>query len=114
MGSFNILLADVTCSVCKKQYEGRIQFKYGNVSFREFRVGDSIMWGGNQIGSPDAKKVKVYGILEVELCPICGQVNVDEEFDLYVINDLITNILPIEDITCYLDEGTSEYVVQEA
>jgi len=50
--------------------------------------------GGNDIGLPGKREVKVYGVLESNsrLCPVCGSSNTNDEFDIYVENDDITHL----------------------
>jgi hypothetical protein len=92
MGAFNTLVTDVQCSNCNNTYKGNIQFKYGDTWQFEYKLGDKLKWGGNDIGISGSPKVKVYGILHNDTCPICHQINLNEEFDIYVENDIITSI----------------------
>lgn len=101
MGAYNILIANVQCSNCKNTYEAKIQFKYGDTWQLEYRMGDKIKWGGNDIGVPDSEKVKVYGILESDTCPMCDQINLENEFDIYLMTDIITSINKMESINDY-------------
>ena len=111
MGSFNVLTTTVKCSNCKNIYQGRIQFRYGNTWQIEYRIGDKLEWGGNQIGNPNEKKVKAYGILESELCPACGKVNKNNEFDILVENSVLVNVTIMQN---YDYEGEGNYMVLES
>lgn len=106
MGAYNILVANVMCPNCHNIYEGKIQFKYADTWQLQYRIGDKLKWGGNDIGTPDIPKVKVYGILESDTCPICNQTNFEDEFDIYIENNVLTGVSKIESIDDYhLNDG---------
>ena len=107
MGNFNVLVANIKCSNCGNIYEGRIQFKYGHTRQVEYKIGDILQWGGNDIGKPGVKKVKVYGILESDMCSICGESNTTNEFDIIVEDGVLTEIVPMAHYD-YLGEGNYE------
>jgi hypothetical protein len=71
MGFFNELIVSVQCSDCNNVYETRIQFKFGATRQLEYKIGNKVIWGFNEIGKPDLTKVKVYGVLGDDVCPIC-------------------------------------------
>ena len=110
MGSYNILIAQVKCSICDSSYEGKIQFRYGNTLQFKYRIGDRLQWGGNQVSTPDEKKVKVYGIVESDPCPVCGKENKDNEFDLLIGNGIIASVSVMKN---YDYEGEGNYMVLE-
>jgi len=103
MGSYNILHTTVLCSNCKNFYSGKIQFKFGNTWQFHYKLGEKITWGGNDTGIANAPKVKVYGILEENLCPICKNVNEDNEFDILFENDIIKCVQIISNPEDYLE-----------
>jgi len=106
MGAFNILLTEISCSNCHTKYQGRIQFKFGSTWQNEYYIGDKVKWGGNDIGTPNISKVKVYGILEDEKCPNCKQKNENKEFDIIVEADKISKVKILKDTRDYLaNEG---------
>ncbi|QEH41133.1 hypothetical protein [Chitinophaga sp. XS-30] len=106
MGSFNILLAEIPCTSCGNKYEGKIQFKFGNTWQLRYRIGDVVKWGGNDIGVPGLLKVKVYGILESDICPVCNQINKGNEFDIFLEQDVIKSVSVLEDLPSYFaNEG---------
>lgn len=106
MGAYNILYADVQCSECKNIYEGQVQFKFGDTWLRKYKVGDVIKWGGNDIGSPNLSEVKVYGILDSDECPVCKNINRNNEFDIFISKDVINNVALMSDVKDYFsDEG---------
>jgi hypothetical protein len=106
MGAYNVLITDVQCSNCKNFYEGKIQFKYGDTWQLQYRIGDKIKWGGNDTGVPNVEKIKAYGILETDRCPICNQLNAQCEFDIYIEKDVIIQVGNMRDISDYFtNEG---------
>ena len=104
MSAFNTLLAEVECSICHQKYEARVQFKFGDTWQHEYHIGEKIKWGGNDIGNPNISKVKAYGVLEINQCPICGKVNGYNEFDIIIENDRIIKINPLSNIKDYSKE----------
>lgn len=112
MSSFNILIVEVPCPDCGEKHEARIQFKFGNTWQLQYHVGDTIKWGGNDIGSSDLKEVKVYGIIESTICPFCSNGNIAEEYDIFIKENVIVSFSPIESTSDYLN-GNGEYVSLE-
>lgn len=111
MSAYNVLITDVHCPDCGKISSGSIQFKYGNTSQLSYHVGDKISWGGNDIGKPEYKKVKAYGILQSEVCPFCHNCNINEEYDIFIEDNIIKSVKPMEDSESYLEMKNSEFVV---
>ena len=60
MSAFNTLIAEISCPNCDLKHEARIQFKFGNTWQLKYKFGDTITWGGNDIGNPNLNKVKAY------------------------------------------------------
>lgn len=111
MGSFNILFAEISCSNCGNKYEGKIQFKFGNTWQLRYRIGEVLKWGGNDIGAPGLLKVKVYGILESDICPVCRQINKNNEFDIFLEQDVIKSVSILNHLSSYsLNEGNYEVI----
>lgn len=110
MGAYNILISEISCPDCSGKHMGRIQFKFGNTFQFIYNVGEVVKWGGNDIGSPDLKNIKAYGIIESTTCPLCKNNNIIEEYDIFIENNIIKCISPIENIDDYLLD-ISEYVV---
>ena len=110
MGFFNELITKMDCSNCNKSYEFRIQFKYGATRQLEYRLGDKIIWGYNEVGEPNASNVKVYGISSKQECPFCHHMEQNEqfnEFDIYLKDDVITHFDTMQDLKDYFSgEGT--------
>ena len=108
MSAFNILSSEIQCSICQKRYQGQIQFKFGDTWQLQYQIGDKIKWGGNDIGKPRISKVKVYGLLESSECPICRELETVNEFDIYIENDIIVGVNPIQNIKDYF-KGDGNY-----
>ena len=102
MGFFNELITNVPCSNCNNLYETRIQFKFGATRQLEYRMGDKIIWGFNDVGIPNIGKVKIYGVLGDVECPICHNKNNNDEFDIFLDKDVITGIDQMQDINNFL------------
>lgn len=105
MSTFNVLKTSVKCPNCENYYSAKIQFKYGDTWQYEYNLGDMIKWGGYDIGKPGTTSVKVYGILETDVCPICGFINNHNEFDLLVKDDVIISVNDIENANDYKNEN---------
>ncbi len=103
MGSLNILCATVKCSSCKSIYPTKIQFKFGNTWHFHYNLGDKVSWGGNDIGIENLSNVKVYGILEDTICPVCGRVNEDDEFDIFFEEDVIKRVQILSEPRDYIN-----------
>lgn len=102
MGAYNSLIVTVNCPDCGNTYEAQIQFKYGDTWQLQYRLGDKLTWGGNDIGVPDWPLVKANGILETDICPICNQVNLEDEFDIYIEHDVLKDLRKMENIEDYI------------
>jgi len=106
MGFFNELIVSVQCSNCNHFYEARIQFKFGATRQLEYKIGDKIIWGFNEIGKSEMTEVKVYGVLDDDACPICNNKNKNDEFDIYLEKDIITEITKMENFKdFFLNDG---------
>ena len=84
MSAYNTLTVNSKCCNCKKETEIKIQFKFGDTWDYEYRLGDAITWGGNDVGKKDAKKVVVDGTAEE--CIHCGS---SVDYLIFVENDVI-------------------------
>lgn len=105
MGAYNVLKIDVQCINCDNVFEGRIQFKFGDTWQNVYSIGEKIKWGGADIGEPGYDKVKVYGVLEEDRCPICG-IPLEYEYDIIIERDIIKYIIPLISLEDYSsDDG---------
>ncbi len=102
MGTFNVLKIQNICSICSIRSEIRIQFSFGDTWQFEYEIGDTIRWGGYDIGKPNLPKVKVYGILETEKCFNCNSPYIIDEFDILVQFDVIMEVQKMANFSDYL------------
>jgi hypothetical protein len=68
------------CPRCNQEVGVVAQFKFGSVWQHEYRLGEELRWGGNDVGTPGIHHAVVDGVAETE-CPSCGH---DDEWNLYV------------------------------
>jgi len=102
MSAFNVVQATVRCPVCGNEGGFSIQFKYGNTWQYTYSIGDSLRWGGNDIGRPGARRVVVEGIGGP--CPHCGSDGL--EFDVAVNLDRLVAVTPLlEERQTHSSEG---------
>jgi len=71
MGAFNTVAAELHCPRCGTSSEVRVQFRYGRTWQLAYSVGDTLEWGGNDVGDRATPRVVVEGVVE-EACPHCG------------------------------------------
>jgi len=88
MSAYNVLVANCACPNCGKSEKFFVQFKYGNTWQLNYRIGDKITWGGNDIGSPNARRIRIEGIGGP--CTYCGLDNI--EFDIFTQLDEIVEV----------------------
>src|SRR5688500_1588148 len=110
MGLYNVLCTDIVCPNCGRNNQARIQFKFGCTWLLEYKIGDTITWGGVEVGNPSLGKVKVYGIIENATCAFCLISSMPEDYDIYISYNLIEGLAPREGELDYL-EGSGEYVI---
>jgi len=91
MGAFNMLTAEASCPNCGHQVVFEVQFKYGDTWQHRYLLGEKIKWGGNDIGRPGYRRVRVEAIGGP--CSHCGFDNL--EFDIILDEDRITTLMPI-------------------
>jgi len=96
MSAYNVLVAEITCPNCGKKSDVHIQYKYGNAAQLKYKIGDTITWGGNDIGSPALTNVKANGFGESTICPSCNEDKMPEEYDIFIKNTIITGVAPME------------------
>lgn len=110
MGAYNTLITDIQCQDCHRFYKAKVQFKFGDTWQIEYKVGDKIAWGGNDIGKPGLPKVKAYGVVESTVCPYCDYSN-EEEYDINIEKDVIKNVTPLFNLQDYnYDEDGNFFV----
>jgi hypothetical protein len=101
MGAFNELKVNTKCNKCQHIMTIDIQFKYGETWQYIYQLKDLIKWGGRiDVGRSTYTKVKVYGVIEPSICSICKE-NLPEEYDIYVIENLIEGISELQSLQDY-------------
>lgn len=88
MSAYNRLRVQARCPNCGKTSEQVIQFKFGDTWLHEYSLGDSLRWGGNDIGRPGLGRVSVSG--SGEECPVCH--NRGEDFSVVIERDVIASV----------------------
>ncbi len=90
MSAYNTLRAVVRCPRCSSEAEMEIEFKFGLLDFRDYRLGEQIDWGNRGLRSPASrpKDGNFCGDGYVE-CPVCGK---DFWVDICVQHDLIERV----------------------
>ena len=106
MGSFNILITEIICPNCGVSSPIRIQFKYGNTWQLQYKSGDTITWGGNDIGKPELTNVKAYGIAESTRCLSCNEDKIPEDYDVFIKDNVITGVAPMKNNDYLADNVT--------
>jgi hypothetical protein len=90
MGAYNTVKIRWQEPGTANEYDLTVQFKYGEVWQHEYRIGDSLKWGANEVGSPEAKKVVAEGVLEGDkLSP-----TMPEDFEIYIVDNVIQRVIP--------------------
>jgi ribosomal protein S27AE len=89
MGAFNRLTIKLPCPNCRAEVILAIQFKYGDTWQRDYDLGETLCWGGNDIGTPGRQRVVVDGVGEA--CPKCGS---SGHFDVFIERDVIVRAEP--------------------
>jgi len=106
MGAFNTIYKIEICKKCNNKVEFEVQFKYGDVWQNHYELGNSLIWGGNDIGKKDYKKVVVEGVAD---CPNCHE---EILFTIYINNNIISRIELFND-EYYFDNGDADFVILE-
>ena len=89
MGLYNTLELPIVCNSCGQAVTADCQFKYGNVQYNRYRLGDSLLRSESSNmgdrGRPGAPLVAVLGI--PGSCPQCHGDLADHEFFVVQIRD---------------------------
>jgi hypothetical protein len=103
MSAYNTVTFQWSDFMTKKLFDLQVQFKYGEVWQHEYKIGDHIKWGTNEIGDPSAKRVVVEGVLEGEKLTR----NMPEDFQIYIVDNKIESVVPIFKFS----ETNDDYIV---
>jgi hypothetical protein len=107
MGAFNTLISEAPCPHCGLTGLFEVQFKYGHTWQLRYAIGDAIAWGGNDVGVPGYRRVRVEAISGP--CSHCGVDGL--EFDIIVQDDRIQSLIPVG--TSRDHENRDGYVVEQ-
>ncbi len=108
MSAFNTVIVTWKDSKSGQSKDLRIQFKFGDTWQYEYRIGDRIKWGGNDIGSKNAKYVVVDGCLEGTPPEGCG-----EDFEVYIRNSTIEKVLPASERFDFVKSAKNYVILEE-
>ena len=90
MGAFNVVKGTSSCPNCGQVVVFDVQFKYGDTWQYVYRLGDTLRWGGNDIGEPGFSRVLVEGVGGP-----CSHYGVDNlDFDVILEKDRILGFGP--------------------
>lgn len=91
MSSFNTLISEAKCPVCGNSVTFEVQFKYGSTRQHVYHMDDYLMWGVNDVGQRDVKRILVEAIGGP--CPTCNTEYID--FDVLIEGNRIVGLYPI-------------------
>lgn len=89
MSAFNRLLVDTTCPRCGRAIRRAFQFKWGATWQYDYLPGESLRWGGNDIGTPGLARTVVEAWPEA--CTACGW-DEDATYDLVIEFDVTRSV----------------------
>jgi hypothetical protein len=108
MSAYNILTATIQCTDCLHKNEVSIQFKFGDTWQHQYKLGDNVKWGGNDIGIPNLQAVKAYGVVESDRCDKCGYC-LETAYDILIQHDVIMGVYPVKNIQEYDNDSEGNY-----
>lgn len=83
---FNSIEMIYPCPYCGAEREVEVQFKYSNLNFNQYRIGDHISWARTSYGKP-GKEVYVSGIA------VCRTCDSDWDVDILIKDNQICEVL---------------------
>lgn len=90
MGAFNTVHIRWRNSQTSEVLDINVQFKYGDTWQHDYRVGDVIKWGGNDIGHKNARRAVVDGCLDAP----AASPGMPESFEVHILNGKIEKVIP--------------------
>jgi hypothetical protein len=90
VGAYNTVTFDWKDTATNEVRSLRAQFKYGDTWQDEYRVGDVLRWGGNDIGDRFARRVVVDAVVDA---PASSE-SVPTEFEIHIVNGTIDKVVP--------------------
>ena len=110
MSAFNRLKMpeQETCPNCGSLIVRAVQFAYGDVWQRDYELGDTVEWDGNNIGEAGHREVLVSG--HPEGCPVCGFIPA-VRYEITLRRDRIADLTVADLETEYQRFGHDGYLV---
>ena len=105
MSAFNTVYFTFMAATEKKVTIG-VQFKFGECCQYDYQIGDTIRWGGNDVGNPGIKHVVVDGCLDAS----CQYV--PEDYEVHIKNDRIDQVVPSSGKYDFV-KSTDTYIILE-
>lgn len=110
MGAFNTVTAPWTDPATGNSHQLTVQFKYGDVWQHEYQIGDTLNWGGNDVGRREDRRVVVDGVLEGEPS-ILG---VPEDFEVHIVNNKIDRVIPATGAYDFVNASDTFIVLEDS
>lgn len=108
MGAFNTVNVAWRISQKSEVPNAKVQFKYGDTWQHNYRIGDVLKWGGNDIGRRDAKRVVVDGCLDSP----AAFPDVPESFEVHIVNGRIESVIPATGNFDFAKAGESFIIIE--
>jgi len=89
VGAFNVIIFEHH-DTAGRMRTLRAQFKYGDTWQYEYRIGDELRWGGNDIGRMGHQRVAVDAILEND----DGPPGLEEDLIVTIDNNILVSVEP--------------------
>jgi predicted RNA-binding Zn-ribbon protein involved in translation (DUF1610 family) len=77
------------CPNCNSMINRTVQFAYGNTRLVNYEVGQTLQWGGNDVGERGHVRVRVSG--HAEPCPRCGHLP-DTLYEVLIEEDRLVSV----------------------
>ncbi|MGN6106757.1 MAG: hypothetical protein ACTHU0_16740 [Kofleriaceae bacterium] len=91
MGAFNVVVnVPATCPRCSTRSQTGVQFKYGSTWQYQYLIGETLRWGGNDIGRQGTPSIVADGEADSD-CPVCGYEGT-WPFYVFIDNDRIVGV----------------------
>jgi hypothetical protein len=84
-----LLVDDDECPHCHSMIRRTIQFAYGDTRLVDYRLGQCLQWGGNDVGERGHRRVRVSGF--AESCAVCGEAT-DTLYEVVIERDCLTSV----------------------
>lgn len=108
MGVYNFLILQAKCPYCNSQQEFSVQFHFGDCWLKEYSLGDTLCWGGNDKGTPNQAEVELNGYSGP--CLGCGREFIP--FEILLENDVLKSAHAVTESN-FEEYSTSYKVIRE-